>query len=101
MNYHWISDQAKLQNCYVYWDKGVNNKADYVTKHHPPNYHRKIRPAYILKGYNMQQNNVTSLPARVCCSYGTEPEQFRAQTNLATYLNSRCQSRLLNDNGQL
>ena len=91
MNFHWISDQAKLNKFYVYWDKGQNNKADYVTKHHTPNYHRQIRPVYILRGYNITQHKEPSLTARVCCSYGTQPEQFRPQTNLVTHKNSRCQ----------
>ena len=101
MNYHWLSDQSKLNKFYIYWDKGINNKADYPTKHHPPSHHKHVRPTYILKGYNIQQNNVSHFPARVCCSNGTEPEQVARQTNVETYKNSRCHSKYINDNGQL
>ena len=98
MNYHWISDQAKLNNCYVYLDKGTNDKADYHTKHHLPNYHKQVRSTYTLKGLNLQKNKDQHLPARVCCSYDTIIEQSEQQTNFGTNLNGRCDSGFLNNN---
>ena len=47
--YHWLCDQQTLNNFYIYWDKGSNNKADYQTKHHAPSHYKNIRPIYILK----------------------------------------------------
>ena len=105
MNYHWISDQSKLNKFYIYWDKGCNNKGDYPTKHHPPSHHKQVRPTYILKGFHTSVKPENHLSARVCYSYGTVKEQFTEQlykqTNVDRYNNSRCQSRLVLDNGQL
>ena len=100
MNFHWISDQSKLNNFYIHWDHGKDNKADYHTKHHPPNHHRMMRDKYILKGYNMTTKNVQHLTARVCCSPDTITEQYYQQTKVGTIPNNRWHSRLVNDNGQ-
>ena len=43
---HWIRDRAKQGQFDVYWKLGPNNKADYVTKHHPPAIHREMSPTY-------------------------------------------------------
>ena len=74
MNFHWLSDQSKLGNYYVYWDKGANNRSDYHSKHHPPSHHRTERPTYILKGYHVNAyiNKYPHLTARVCLSRGTD-----------------------------
>ena len=34
---------------------GKNNKADLFTKIHSPQHHRKMRPKYILKGFNITE----------------------------------------------
>ena len=55
MRYHWMRDQ-QIQNLFrYYWAKGDVNNADYFTKHHSPNHHRKMRPTYILHGNNIEQ----------------------------------------------
>ena len=38
--FHWISYRDKQGQFDVYWKPGPNNKADYVTKHHPSAVHR-------------------------------------------------------------
>ena len=50
MNYNWMRDKEVHKLIRYYWDKGVNNDADYFTKHHPPKHHIQQRPKYILKG---------------------------------------------------
>ena len=45
--FHWIHDCAKQGQFEVYWKPGPNNKADYVTKYHPPAVHREIPPTYL------------------------------------------------------
>jgi hypothetical protein len=47
MRYHWLRERLTLQQLFIFWDKGINNLADYFTKHHPPKYHRFMRPRYI------------------------------------------------------
>jgi hypothetical protein len=47
MRYYWIRDRITQQQFKVYWDKGINNWADYFTKHHPTKYHRAIQARYV------------------------------------------------------
>ena len=44
---HWIRDLAKQGQFDLYWKPVPNNKADYVTKHHPPDVHREMRSMYL------------------------------------------------------
>ena len=43
MRFHWLRDKETQKQISVCWDKGINNKADYCTKHHPTKYHLDIR----------------------------------------------------------
>ena len=42
MQYYWLRDKETQQKIKVYWDKGVNNKADYYTKYYPIKYHLEM-----------------------------------------------------------
>ena len=53
MRYHWLREKKTKEMLDIYWDKGINNDADYFTKHHPPAHHKLQRHRYILKGFNM------------------------------------------------
>ena len=75
VRYHWLSEQRTLGKFLVFWAKGLENLADYHTKHHPPSHHKSMRNAYILKGHHIRtkhelktshQNDRTELRARVC-----------------------------------
>ena len=70
-----LSERNKLKQFLIYWAKGLDNLADYHTKHHPPIHHKKVRGNYILHGHlltskgdlNKSHNNGrTELRARVC-----------------------------------
>ena len=47
MRYYWLRDKLTQKQFDIYWDKGINNHADYWTKHHPAVHHRTIRNKYI------------------------------------------------------
>ena len=47
MRYHWLRDRQTQEQFNIFWDKGINNEADYTTKHHPPAIHLQNRPRYI------------------------------------------------------
>jgi hypothetical protein len=49
MRYHWIEDRVHMGHLRPYWDKGINNWADYFTKHFPPAYHKIMRYKYLQK----------------------------------------------------
>ena len=53
MRWNWLRDKAAHREFKYYWAPGKENDADYFTKHFPPNYHQKISPNYILKGFNL------------------------------------------------
>eukprot|EP00957_Ditylum_brightwellii_P165600 12606411-Ditylum_brightwellii.AAC.1 len=42
MRFYCVQDQIKQKQFIVYWEPGSNNKADYITKHHPSDHHRKV-----------------------------------------------------------
>ena len=50
MRYYWLRDKTTQKQFLITWAAGKTNKADYYTKHHPINYHRKIRPIYYFDG---------------------------------------------------
>lgn len=43
MQLHWLRDQENKKFFNIFWDKGINNDADYHTKHHPTVYHCRIQ----------------------------------------------------------
>ena len=47
MRYHWLRDKQTQQQFNIFWEKGVNNDADYFTKHHPTTHHRSQRAKYV------------------------------------------------------
>ena len=69
MKYNWLRDHIAQEQFTIKWDKGVNNLADYFTKHHPPNHHKTLRSTYTLKGFdsvNNSKNFDRTVRARVC-----------------------------------
>ena len=47
MRLWWLKDKVAQQNFDVFWDKGVNNWADYFTKHFAPRHHQLMRQRYL------------------------------------------------------
>ena len=69
MRFHWIRDRVAQEQFKIFWDKGVNNLADYFTKHHPPSHHIESRPNYILKNnlvLDPLRTQIRAVLARVC-----------------------------------
>ena len=61
MRYYWLRDRLAQKMFKFFWDKGINNHADYPTKHHPTKHHRVIRPRYIHDKLNMIIKQYSSL----------------------------------------
>ena len=53
MRWNWLRDKETHRKFKYYWAPGKENDANYFTKQFPPNYYHKIRPNYILKGFNL------------------------------------------------
>jgi hypothetical protein len=47
MRFYWIRDRVRQGHFIVYWAKGLDNYADYNSKHHPASHHRVMRPVYL------------------------------------------------------
>ena len=69
MRYNWLRQEDIRKILKIYWDKGVNNDADYFTKHHSPLHQVQQGPKYILKGLsvtNFSNSLLSKFLARVC-----------------------------------
>jgi hypothetical protein len=47
MRFYWLRDRVQQGMFDVYWEPGLNNLADYPTKHHSGKHHRKLRSIYL------------------------------------------------------
>mgnify|MGYP001256489781 FL=1 len=47
MRYHWLEDRIQQKQFKLIWRKGIENLADYFTKHHHPAVHQKMRYKYL------------------------------------------------------
>jgi len=47
MRFYWVRDRVRAGQFIIYWKQGLQNAADYFTKHHPTAYHRTQRPRYL------------------------------------------------------
>jgi hypothetical protein len=47
MRYYWLRDRVRQKQFNVFWERGINNLADYPTKHHSGAHHRKVREIYL------------------------------------------------------
>jgi hypothetical protein len=47
LRFYWIKDRVKQGQFHVYWGPGFQNLADYLTKHHSPAHHKRMREVYI------------------------------------------------------
>ena len=91
MRYHWLEDRIQQKQFKLIWRKGIENLADYFTKHHHQAVHQKMRYKYLQRINAMidqqwhaicKQLPFTRL-ARVC--YKRQP---KLDSNLAAYMAS-------------
>jgi hypothetical protein len=47
MRFYWIRDRVRQGQFHVYWKRGILNRADYFTKHHPASHHQQLRSSYL------------------------------------------------------
>ena len=57
MRFFWIVDRIKQNMSLVHWRRGIENLADYFTKHHSPAHHRLVRSWYLHCLHSARQNN--------------------------------------------
>ncbi len=47
MKYHWLWDRISQKQFQHYWAPGIENKGNYVTKHHTPVHHEAMRSTFL------------------------------------------------------
>jgi hypothetical protein len=47
MRYYWLCDWTLQQQLKIFWERGINNFADYFTKHHVTAHHKATRHLYV------------------------------------------------------
>jgi hypothetical protein len=45
--FHWLKCRNAQRQFTYLWHKGILNRADYASKHHPTLHHKKVRPFYV------------------------------------------------------
>ena len=76
VRYHWLRDRSLQKQFKIYWDRGINNWADYFTKHHSAKHHKVMRPKHIhmanlirkiiINSQKVNENTSTSWTPRGC-----------------------------------
>jgi hypothetical protein len=56
MRFYWIRDRVRQKQFCICWKKGMLNKADCFTKHHPPSHHQAIRSSYLHDAKDRSRN---------------------------------------------
>ena len=42
--FYWLMDRAQQKQFRIYWDRGINNLADYFSIHYLEAHHKQVRP---------------------------------------------------------
>jgi hypothetical protein len=54
MRYHWLTDRVRQKQLDVYWRPGLENLADYHTKHHSAQHHKDMRYLILHEANSLQ-----------------------------------------------
>ena len=61
MRYYWLRDRQAQNQFKIFWDKGINNEADYFTKHWATLVHRAKRGRYIKDKLHIIKQSLNSI----------------------------------------
>ncbi len=81
MRYHWLRERQLKDQLRIYWDKGINNDANYFTKHHPPKHHQMMWSKYILKANLIRfvRHALSSRRVRGCVSPQSHTDRLESR----------------------
>ena len=71
MRFHWMQDKCNQEHFLVYWKPGINNLADYFSKHHPAHHHKHMRSTYLINLINARDQ--TLFPGQACKGVQLQP----------------------------
>ena len=85
MKFFWLKYRETQKQFTIYWRPGSENgAADYVTKHHPPSHHKRMRPKFFVNNAEHQANVLIS-----CLLQGCDNSRKSLCRNLPTYVDRR------------
>ena len=61
MKLHWLRDDNNKQFFNVHWDRGIDNDADYFTKHHPMVHYCQQRPNFVQDSFRILEDKINSI----------------------------------------
>ena len=61
MKLHWLRDDHNRQFFNVHWNKGIDNDAEYFTKHHPTVHHSQQRPNIAQDSFRILEDKINSI----------------------------------------
>ena len=77
MRYWWLKEKFAKKHFQFFWQKGINNWADYFTKHFSPKKHQALRPRYIHRTNAIIQTTIANVLKSRTCKGVLEPCQYR------------------------
>ena len=83
MRYFWIVDQVRLGNFYVLWYPGLENLADYFSKHFPTKQYIHARPIYLQCKNSPRYLQRSASPSTLQGCVGIRPGGYYNRTPLA------------------
>jgi len=84
MQFYWVRDQVPQGQFCILWEKGILNRADYFTKHHPASHHKNIHSAYLHEPNSNGSNYIDCLQETEASSNNRKTVSF-GSTSHATY----------------
>jgi hypothetical protein len=56
MRFSWIRDHVRQGQFHIFWKRGIQNRANYFTKHHPACHHQDIHSSYLYEPTDRSKN---------------------------------------------
>ena len=76
MRFFWVTDQVKRGNFDVQWHPGLENLADYFTKHFIGKHHQQVRPWYLQTNNSPRFLPRAAAPSTLRGCVGTLPDGY-------------------------
>jgi hypothetical protein len=91
MRFYWVKDKVEQKQFNVGWAPGGTNLGDYVTKHHSPAHHKRMRPYYLHDKHSPMIRHDTRLAIlRGCVDIPPSSQPDRALSALSYWLTPIC-----------
>ena len=59
MQFYWIMDRVQQGQFLIYWRPGIENLANYLTRHHPTQHHKKWSYKFLEEAKGKHRKNIS------------------------------------------